>query len=178
MNVIVSNKHDGLLQSLNLDVIKTLNGEYTADEIINTFSNFFFNKMFLDITAIKDYNNISNIQKISMSLAVDKIIFLLDTSQMNDNNFLSKLISVGIYNFANTKESLLYLYTHPNSYKDVAHIHKLNITEEQTSKQEEKKGWFFKLGDLKPQEPPVTYKNAKIIGFKNMTNGAGATTLV
>ena len=49
MNVIVSNKNEGLLNSLNVDVIKTLNGEYTADEIVKTFSNFFFNKMFLDI---------------------------------------------------------------------------------------------------------------------------------
>jgi len=178
MNVIVSNKNEGLLNSLNVDVLKTLNGEYTADEIVNTFSNFFFNKMFLDLTAIKDYNNISNIQKISMSLDVDKIIFLLDTQQMNDSNFISKLISIGIYNFANTKESLLYLYTHPNTYKDVAHIHKLNVSEETATKQEEKKNWFFKLGDSKAPEEIVRYKNAKIVGFKNMTNGAGSTTLV
>ena len=178
MNVIVSNKNEGLLNSLNLDVIKTLNGEYTADEIVKTFSNFFFNKMFLDITSIKGYDDISNIQKISMSLDVDKIVFLLDASQMNDTNFLSKLISIGIYNFANTKESLLYLYAHPNVYKDVAHLHKLNATGSQDAKPEEKKNWFFRLGDSKPQETVVRYKNAKIIGFKNMTNGAGATTLV
>ena len=178
MNVIVSNKNEGLLNSLGLDVIKTLNGEYSADEIVSTFSNFFFNKMFLDITAIKDYNNISNIQKISMSLDVDKIIFLLDTSQMNDNNFLSKLISIGIYNFANTKESLLYLYTHPNVYKDVAHIHQLNANKESEEKTEERKKWFFGIGDSKPQQEEVRYKNAKIIGFKNMTNGAGSTTLI
>lgn len=178
MNVIVSNKNEGLLNSLNVDVIKTLNGEYTADEIVKTFSNFFFNKMFLDITSIKDYSNISNLQKISMSLDVDKIIFLIDSAQINDANFLSKLISIGIYNFANNKDSLLYLYAHPNTYKDVAHIHKLNISEETTPKQEEKKNWFFKLTDTKPQEEVVRYKNAKVIGFKNMTNGAGSTTLI
>ena len=178
MNVIISNKNEGLLNSLNVDVIKTINGEYTADEIVKTFSNFFFNKMFLDITSIKDYNNISNLQKISMSLDVDKIIFLIDSAQMNDANFLSRLISIGIYNFANNKDSLLYLYAHPNTYKDVAHIHKLNMTEETTPKQEEKKSWFFKLTDNKPQEEVVRYKNAKVIGFKNMTNGAGATTLI
>lgn len=178
MNVIISNKNEGLLNSLNVDVIKTLSGEYTAEEIVKTFSNFFFNKMFLDITSIKDYTNISNLQKISMSLAVDKIIFLLNSEQMNDTNFLSKLISIGIYNFANTKESLLYLYAHPNSYKDVAHIHQLNLNDTNQSKQEEKKGWFFKLTDTKPQEEVVRHKNAKIVGFKNMTNGAGATTLI
>ena len=128
MNVIVSNKNEGLLSSLDVDIIKSINGEFEADEIIQTFSNFFFNRMFLDITAIKDYKNITNIQKLSMSLDIEKVIFLLDTSLMNDNSFLSKLISMGIYNFANTKESLLYLYNHPNTYKDVAHFHQLNNT--------------------------------------------------
>ena len=178
MNVIVSNKNEGLINNLNLDVIKTLNGEYTAEEIIDNFSNFFFNKMLLDITALKNYNDISNIQKLSMSLDVEKIIFILDSEKMNDRQFLSKLISIGIYNFANTKESILYLYSNPNSYKDVAHIHSLNTQEESSNKQEPQKGWFFGRVDTKPQEETTRYKNAKIIGFKNMTNGAGATTLV
>ena len=68
MNVIVSNKNDGLLNTLDVDIIKSINGEFTADEIIGTFSNFFFNRMFLDITAIKGYKDISNIQKLSMGL--------------------------------------------------------------------------------------------------------------
>ena len=179
MNVIIANKNEGLINNLNLDVIKNLSGEYTAEEIIDNFSNFFFNKMILDMTALKNYNDISNFQKLSMSLDVNKIIFVLDAEKMNDKSFLSKLISIGIYNFANTKESILYLYSNPNSYKDVAHIHSLNTQQEETStKQETPKSWFFKLGETKPQEETTRYKNAKIIGFKNMTNGAGSTTLV
>ena len=130
MNVIVSNKNAGLLESLDVEIIKTINGEFTADEIIGTFSNFFFNRMFLDITALKDYTNISNIQKLSINLDMDKVIFLLDNKLMSDTSFLSKLISMGIYNFANNKESLMYLYDHPNTYKDVAHIHQLNSNSE------------------------------------------------
>lgn len=180
MNVIVSNKNEGLLNSLDVDVIKSINGEYEADEIIHIFSNFFFNRMFLDITSIKDYMNVSNIQKLSMSLDIDKVIFLLDSQLMNDHSFLSKLISMGIYNFANTKESLLYLYNHPNSYKDVAHIHQLNVSTPQpeVKPKEERRNKFFKNDEPKEVEQPTTYKNAKIIGFKNLTTGAGATTLV
>ena len=180
MNVIVGNKNEGLLNSLDIDVIKSINGQFEADEIIQTFSNFFFNRMFLDITAIKNYNDVSNIQKLSMSLEMDKVIFLLDNILMNDNAYLSKLISMGIYNFANTKDSLLYLYNHPNTYKDVAHIHQLNASmiAGTSPKSEEKKNRFFK-SDNTPQEPVNTsYRNAKVIGFKSMTSGAGATTLV
>lgn len=174
MNVIIANRNEGLLNSLDIDVIKSLKGTYDANEIIQTFSNFFFNRMFIDITAIKDYQDIANIQKLSMSIEMDKVIFLLDNTLMNDNVFLSKLISMGIYNFANTKESLLYLYNHPNTYKDVAHIHQLNANTNITDDADNKKSKFFK--NEQPSTP--AYRNAKIIGFKSLTNGAGATTLI
>lgn len=175
MNVIVANKNEGLLNSLDVDVIKSINGQFDADEIVQTFSNFFFNRMFLDITALKDNTDINNIQKLSMSIEMDKVILLLDNNLMNDNIFLSKLISMGIYNFANTKESLLYLYNHPNTYKDVAHIHQLNANTNISEPQEDKKGKFFKNNTKTPVQ---TYKNAKVIGFKAITSGAGATTMV
>ena len=78
MNVIVSNKNQGLLSSLDVDIIKSINGEFTVDEIIGTFSNFFFNRMFLDITAVKDYKDTANIQKLSMNIDMNKVILLLD----------------------------------------------------------------------------------------------------
>ena len=52
MNVIVSNKYQPMLESLDIDIIKSVNGEFDADEIISTFQNFFFQRMILDITAI------------------------------------------------------------------------------------------------------------------------------
>ena len=180
MNVIVSNKNQGLLSSLDVDVIKSINGEFSSDEIIQTFSNFFFNRMFLDITAIKDYNNIANIQNISMNLDAEKIIFVLDNQMMSDNVFLSKLISMGIYNFANNREGLLYLYNHPNSYKDVAHIHQLSLNDNTGVKNEpSKKGKFFLGGKSEPDaQTQANIGNCLIIGFNNATSNAGATTLI
>ena len=177
MNVIVANKNKGLLNSLDVDVIKSIEGEYTSEELINTFSKFFFNRMFLDITAIKDYYDIANLQKLSMGLEMDKVILLLDNTLYNDKDYLSQLISIGIYNFANTKESLMYLYNHPNTYKDVAHIH--NISNNKSTEEEpEKKIHFF--GRKEDDEEPgfqIT-KTAKVIGFQNVTKSAGATTLI
>ena len=81
MNVIVSNKNQGLLSSLDVDVIKSINGEFTVDEIIGTFSNFFFNRMFLDITAIKDYMNINGSNSPS-----DRIVLLQINLLINELN--------------------------------------------------------------------------------------------
>ena len=177
MNVIVSNKNQNLLNSLDVDVIKSINGTFSADEIIATFSNFFFNRMFLDITAVKDHTDIANMQKLSMGLEMDKVILLLDNNLMNDNNYLSKLISMGIYNFASNKETLMYLYNHPNTYKDVAHIHQIGNVEASTPPQTtNKKIKLFSNNNSEEQSRII--KTARVIGFKNATSGAGATTLI
>ena len=52
MNVIISNQLDNITDSLNIEVIKKLSGEFEADELINTFGNFFFSRMILDVTAL------------------------------------------------------------------------------------------------------------------------------
>ena len=42
MNVIISNKYQSLLDKLDIEVIKRLDGEYEIDEIIEIFQNLFF----------------------------------------------------------------------------------------------------------------------------------------
>ena len=70
MNVIVANKYEPMLQDLNIDVIKRVNGEFEVDELIAQFENFFFQRMILDITAIKDYKNIETIQKMLQNFSI------------------------------------------------------------------------------------------------------------
>ena len=160
MNVIISNKNKDVFSGLDVDVLKSISGEFTADEIIQSFSNFFFNRMFLDITAIKDYTDIKNIQKLSIGLDVSKIILFLDDNEyVNSSLYKSKLVSMGIYNFANDLTGLKYLYDHPNSYKDVAH--------------------YQEVGDLPNNlSTKVVNVGVRIIGFKNITEHAGSTSLI
>ena len=169
MNVIVSNRQQALLANLNIDIIKTVNGEFTADEIVEQFSNFFFGRMILDLTALKDYKDLRNLQKISIALAVEKIIIVLplDDPECNTPQFLSKLISMGVYNFTSNIEGINYLLQNPNSYRDVAHLHQIDepiVIEKQV---------------MVPGENTTTYVQSAstVIGIKNLTDGAGATTL-
>ena len=80
MNVIVSNKYQAMLQNLDIDVIKSLQGEFDVEELVSNFKNFFFQRMILDITALKNYKDIKTLQKLSVSLDMDKVILLLDDS--------------------------------------------------------------------------------------------------
>ena len=72
MNVIISNKYQSLLGTLEIDVIKTINGEFTVQDLVNQFSNFFYNKMIIDITAIKNYENINIMRELSLNLIHQK----------------------------------------------------------------------------------------------------------
>ena len=62
MNVIIANEQQQSLSTLDIDIIKTVTGSYEAREIVEMFKNFFFNKMILDVTAIKGYDNPDNYQ--------------------------------------------------------------------------------------------------------------------
>ena len=135
MDTVVGNKFIDVFSTLNIEVSKKLQGEYSVEEIISTFENFFFNKMFLDITSISDYKDLSNLQKLSMGINMDKVILLLDKedSISDSEQFLSKLVSMGIYNFTKDVNSLMYLYNNPNSYRDVAYLQELNESKENVS---------------------------------------------
>lgn len=182
MNVIVSNKYQSMLQNLGVDIIKEMNGEFDVDEIISTFDNFFYQRMILDITAIKNYRDISNLQKLSISLNMNKVILLLDgTVDTTSPLFISKLISMGIYNFARNIEEIQYLYNSPNSYRDVAQYHRLDL-EQQPQPVAQTPGQQVNQPQTVVQTVYVDrYQESygcRIIGVKNATKHAGATTLV
>ena len=159
MNVIIANKYKDMLMSLNIEIIKSMEGVFEVDEIIDTFSNFYFDRMILDITAIKNYTDLDNLQKLSINLDVSRVILVLDDSpQSESQEYLSKLISMGIYNFTRNLEGINYLLGHPNSYRDVAHIHNVDSSLNQVFTEN-------------------SIDRIKIIGIKNLTEHAGATTL-
>ena len=168
MNVIIVNKYRDALADLDIDVIKKLEGEFTVEEIVKTFQSFYFNKMILDITALKDYKNIKTLQELSLSLDMDKLILLLDGSLETSNpEYLSDLISMRIYNFTMNVEGVKWLYDHPNNYRDVAQYHQLDTTHEVNYAQA-----------VNSDSSYTGMKKTTIISFKNVTLGAGATTLV
>lgn len=166
MDTVISNKYSSVLNELDIEVSKKLEGEYTVDEIISQFKNFFFNKMFLDITAIKDYKDLTNLQKLSMSIDMDKVILLLDKddSISDSEPFLAKLVNMGIYNFTKDQNNLMYLYTNPNVYRDVAYLQKIDSSEDNKNNT---------TNDSSHSVP-----NRRIIGIKNITDSAGATSLI
>ena len=163
MNVIVGNERMDELASLDVDVIKSINGVFDATEIVSIFKNFYFNKMILDATSIKEYVNTSNIQKIANELDPNKIIlFLPKVEEVSSKSYLSELVKIGIYNFTNNIEGVKYLVTHSNTYQDVA-----ALEQEQEQVQE-----------LTQTVQEKVQSGCRVVGIRNVTDHAGATTLI
>ncbi len=157
MNVVVSNEQKNILSELDIDIIKSINGEYDPLEIVEMFKNFFYNRMILDVTAIKGYSNIDSYKKIVKGLDPDKIIFFLpDGSEICTASFISNLVTTGIYNFTTNIDGVKYLLKKPNTLQDVKYLQKDDTS---SDKKDDSKG-------------------LSVIGFKNLTEKAGTTTLI
>ena len=179
MNVIVANKYSQMLSNLRIDIIKNVEGEFDVEDIVSNFQNFFFNKMILDITAIKDYQNIATIQKLSFGLDMSKVILLLDDSQVvNSPSYISELISMGLYNFTRNIDAVAYLINNPNTYKDVAQYHILGAS---GAKADTQANISLDPGQINSnfinESVNKMFMGTRVIAVKNLSDGAGATTL-
>ena len=178
MNVIIANRYSEVLTNLNIDVIKNVQGEFPVDDIVSNFQNFFFNKMILDITAITNYKDISTMQKLSFGLDMTKVILLLDDSaEVNTSQYISSLISMGIYNFTRNIDAIAYLIDNPNSYKDVAQYHILGNTMPSNGQSNIDLSTSNINSNFINSSVNKVFMGSRIIALKNLTEEAGATTL-
>ena len=178
MNVIVYNERKEL-NNLNIDIIKNVDGIFTVDELIGMFTNFFFNKIIIDITSIKDYNDYSNLKKLFESIDNKKVILYLNDLS-NNKEFISDLITLGVYNFTINFDEIIELFNNPKEFKDVSYLQISKSSYDINSEIDKELGINtekeFTFQDF---ILPGEYDgDKKIIGVVNLTSHAGSTTLV
>ena len=159
MNVIIENVRKEELSNLDIDIIKTMSGEFDPIEIVSLFKNFYYNKMIIDVTAIKDYANVSNLIKLTNGLDPNKLILFLPKEQsVSSQIYLAELVKGGLYNFTNNIEGVKYLINHTNTHEEVAYIEQVK--------------------ELSEVVKDKVSNGCRIIGIRNITDHAGATTLI
>ena len=174
MNVIIANEQQNQLNNLDVDIIKSITGKYDASEIVEMFKSFFYNKMILDVTALKKFEDIKSYELLATGLDPEKIIFLLpEGSRLCTPNFLSHLIGLGIYNFTTNVNGIKYLLKKSNTLQDVEHIKKMSNI--QTSS--ETGASVTEMPHSNNHQGPKKNFNV-VLGVRNITDHAGATTFV
>ncbi len=192
MNLVIVNKNINVINSLNIDIIKTLHGEFSVDDLKSELVNFYFNRVIIDITAIKNFIVSSNLFDVLNYFGKDKVILLLDDNDYcNDNKFISDLINNGFYNFTKNAQGISYLIDRSNTYDDVKKYLK---TDTFTSVLTENSSTTNSINHTDQSIYGVTNNNINqteqqtnsaksnnkqiIIGVQNLSEGAGATTLM
>ena len=197
MNVIIANEQQEKLSALDIDIIKAINGEYESSEIVEMFKNFFYSKMILDVTALKNYKDVKAYYTLVQGLEKEKIVFFLpEGSEICTPNFLAKLIDIGIYNFTTNIDGIKYLVRKSNTYEDVKKIREMAMPTEPVQQPPQTQAInnslsTFDDNSLGNNEPPkndnVTISNQEtkpnnsksmIVGIKNVTPHAGSTSLI
>ena len=178
MNVIVANERKNELSTLNIDIIKAVEGLHTVEELIGMFTNFFFNKMIIDITSIDHYNDYANLKKLFSNIDASKVIIYLNENS-NTKEYISDLVTLGVYNFTNNFDELLVLFNNPKNYNDVANLqiskNTYDINKEIDAELGVNQNPEYTFNDV---SLPGKYDgNKKVIGLVNLTDHAGATTL-
>ena len=181
MNVIVSNKQSDVLFNLDLDVIKNVTGEYTANEIVEMFKNLFFDKLILDVTALKNYEDSNSYTFFKDNFDLNKIIlFLPQDSTVCSPSFLSNFVKLGIYNFTTNVNGIKFLIKKTNTLQDVENIVKMASKSAPQPVNDSNVNNINSNSDLTAPASVAPKAGGKttVIGFKNVTLSAGATTLI
>lgn len=182
MNLVIKNQNYKIIDSLTIDIIKTLTGEYTKEDISTELINFIYNEAIIDITAIKNYYDIkSTLDFLSFFDASRVIILLNDSELINANNYLGYLVQNGYYNFTRNAAGINYLLTHPNKYDDVKKYlvsESNNLNNYSNVSNSSPNNFGVQTSVNVTEEKNVKQSNCKIIGLQNITEHAGATTLM
>ena len=100
MNIVTANQNKAIIDRLEIDVIKRVDGEFELRELLSKFVNLYFNKIVLDITSIKNYDDPNTMIDLAKAIDPSRIIILLnDNPTVNSKLYLSTLVKNGIYNF-------------------------------------------------------------------------------
>lgn len=164
MNIIIANEKYRDIQLLKIATFKSYTGVFSVNDIVNSFKSFVFDKMILDVTALDDYRNVNVYQVLAKNFKTDKIIlFIPEETQLCTASFLAQLVDFGLYNFTTNLEGIKYLLSNSNELSDVSQFKDLALK-----------------SSLADSTLVLNSSNKKtcVVGFKDITDDAGATTLI
>lgn len=171
MNVVTANKNKEIIDRLDIDIIKRIDGQYELRELLSKFVNLYFNKMIIDITSIENYQDIEIIKQLGKAIDPSRVIILLnDEPELNSPLYMSTLVSTGFYNFTRNFEGIKYLYNNPNNLDSVKHL----LLDQSAVKD------IIARQEAEAKEREEALQNAGkriVVGLSNLTDHAGATSL-
>ena len=168
MNLLIENLNTDILNNLDANIIKTLKGQFTKENIQEQIGNLYYNKVIIDITAIDNYSNYKTLFSFLESFDKEKIILFLSDNVSKE--YVSKLVQEGYYNFTKNIGGVNYLINNSNKLEDVEKYLVVNTFQSVLTN--------TSLSSNASNNEIDKNKDQIIIGIQNLTPHAGATTLM
>lgn len=126
MNILITNFYKKYLEQFDYSILKEVEGEYSAKDIVSLLENQNYNKVIIDLTAIKNYKDLSNIREITSNIDSSKIIILLANEPTTTSEYyVANIINMGIYNYTIIPGEIVNLIQSPRNYEQ-AKQYKIN----------------------------------------------------
>lgn len=137
MHLIITNKYKSILSDLNPDKVNVLEGSYDIRALTDKVKGFSYDKIILDITSIENYLDENVLKQLTALNPSDMVIYLDNTKECVSEEFLKRLVDLGMYNFTRNVKGVKYLLSNPNTIENVKNI--IDSSTKQEEVQEEKK---------------------------------------
>ncbi len=170
MNISIKNENISVMNNLDVEIIKTIEGIFTKEDIEKELYNLYYNKVIIDITAINNYYDENTLFNFLSYWEPSRVVLVLNNTELcNSSTFLKKLVERGYYNFSKNASGISFLINKPNTFEDVKkYLESANLYNPMNSNDNNFEDNYR-----------VNYNtNQKIIGIQNLTPHAGATTLM
>lgn len=120
MMVVIANKQRDSIEASGLKNIehKSAIGCYDAATFVKNLVKLEFDKLLIDVTAIRDAETKESWNVFKELVPASKVFILYDEKEC-DKSFLSNLVNCGFYNFGNSTDEILKLISTPNMFADV-----------------------------------------------------------
>ena len=168
MNLLIENLNSALLSKIDINVIKTLQGEFTKRDLEDRLVNLYYSRVIIDITAIKNHEDFNSLFDFLYYFDKDKVVLLLEVDASAE--YISAIVKEGYYNFTKNIGGINYLIDHPNTLRDVEKYIIVDIFDDNIKTDEK----IIK----KDVDKLIKNPNQIVIGIQNLTEHAGATTLM
>lgn len=181
MNVVTSNQNRNVIDKLDIDIIKRIDGQFDLKDLLAQFVNLYFNKMIIDVTSVIGFENVETFRNLSTSVDPNRVIILLNENPIvNSPQYMAELIKMGFYNVTRNIEGVKYLYNNPNTFENVKHL--VALAQDQTRASQNVQIEIANQEQVQQSQagyqPAERMKKGRIIvGLQNLSIHAGASTL-
>lgn len=128
MNILISNQNRQYLINFDYNLMKEIQGEFNSKEIIAMLQQINYDKVIIDITAVKNYGDLQNIRELTTNIESGKIIIVLANEPITlSDYYISNLVNMGIYNFTVIPGEVINLINYPRTYEEAKNIKLSNI---------------------------------------------------